>query len=263
MSSIKDAKGAGFTLVELLVVVAVTALLIALLLPALEQAKRQARVITCATNQRQIGIGLMTYFIDWDAYPPPSSMSVYIVYTTEIPGNPDNRQALLDIASGASKDIYFCPLYGGARPEDSLVGSQYSDHFFVHNNTRHYVGYAMMFLYKEYSFATFDFSQSGNPKGDRPTPGDASSAVVSDVNWDSDSPGWDGWIGGSFNWRRPRLSSHNSVYLGGTAGSFTVSGYFPPPPFQESNVLYGDGHVVTRAVLENYVLRGVDDYLGY
>ncbi len=72
---------AGFTLVELLVVIAVTALLIALLLPALEQARRQARVILCASNQRQIGIGLTSYFVDWDEYPPPSSQSVYILST--------------------------------------------------------------------------------------------------------------------------------------------------------------------------------------
>jgi len=33
--------------------------------------------------------------------------------------------------------------------------------------------------------------------------------------------------------------------------------------FKDSNILFGDGHVGTREVLENYVLRGFDDYLPY
>ncbi len=51
----------GFTLVELLMVVSIVALLIALLLPAIQHAKEIARTAVCASNQRQIGVGLHAY----------------------------------------------------------------------------------------------------------------------------------------------------------------------------------------------------------
>ena len=60
----KKIKQNGFTLVELLVVISIIALLVSILLPALNKAREQAKFTICKTNLRQIGIALVTYAND-------------------------------------------------------------------------------------------------------------------------------------------------------------------------------------------------------
>jgi prepilin-type N-terminal cleavage/methylation domain-containing protein len=60
----------GFTLVELLVVISITSLLVALLLPALNQARRGARIAVCQATMRQQGLCVGMYITDCKDYMP-------------------------------------------------------------------------------------------------------------------------------------------------------------------------------------------------
>jgi prepilin-type N-terminal cleavage/methylation domain-containing protein len=64
----------GFTLVELLVVIGIIAVLISLLLPALNKARRSANTVACLSNIRQIGIALRMYMGEHKQRLPPANV---------------------------------------------------------------------------------------------------------------------------------------------------------------------------------------------
>ncbi len=121
----------GFTLVELLVVIAIIAILMALFVPSLARAREAAKRLTCASQQRQLGIAISAYAGDHDGWMPDADKATAQNQTVDSGGDPSDpttrlgqlvrsgllpndrlRMQGLDVAGNASwpvSRLFYCP----------------------------------------------------------------------------------------------------------------------------------------------------------
>ena len=243
-------KHTAFTLIELLVVISIIALSISILLPALQKAKRQARVLSCMSILKSVGVGLTGYVADNNGnYPTPVTGSLNVIYGNGFVA--DHRQNLKVIANGMTEEVWWCPLQQSNRPSINTKETEWSRDFNLcsSNGNWHCVGYNMFFLIGPGSEqmlggAQWNYEHTTNPdlngdgRRDGPyKPGNPDSAVVADTNVD-----WQTGSGGCGNWEKPYFSSHVDI----------IKGCIAPP---DSDVLFGDGHVTMATKLKYYYFR--------
>jgi prepilin-type N-terminal cleavage/methylation domain-containing protein len=97
----------GFTLLELLVVIAIIAILAALLLPALSAAKQRAWTISCNSNLHQIGLGMKMYADEANGLYPKSG--AIIPWNLTYPDAPTNSWMQQIYRFIQNTNVYHCP----------------------------------------------------------------------------------------------------------------------------------------------------------
>jgi prepilin-type N-terminal cleavage/methylation domain-containing protein/prepilin-type processing-associated H-X9-DG protein len=129
----------GFTLLELLVVVAIIAILIALLLPAISRAKDKTKQTVCKNNLQQISLGIHMYLDDQNNGSPGNTNAANypILSWTDYRGlikdyiGVKGAASPQDMVFACPADSFFCDMSGHGRGLVRQPMHEQSDHAFT------------------------------------------------------------------------------------------------------------------------------------
>ncbi len=255
----------GFTLIELLVVIAIIAILAAILFPVFAQARERARAISCVSNMKQIGLGLIMYTQDYDeTYPAAQSI------TAPINGEPVGgfnssvrwRTPIDTQLSPYIKNdaVWGCP--SDTSPIATLDTSYYHDGKYdpALNGGKKYR--------RTYSYVNtiYDAQVGGNSNDPNTGLSDRNSATgytlasidmpadtVAYLEPPTDTSGDISWSLGAFNggyftgcdtWKLPGRKAGTDNIAPGCTAAYTNAIYHPyRGHFDKGNYIFGDGHV--------------------
>jgi type II secretion system protein G len=89
---VRDKRQRGFTLIEMMIVVAIIAILVTILVPNLMRARAQAQTAACEGNLKEIATALELYETDHDAYPQSGNVDAsntdLLPYVQQVPVDP-------------------------------------------------------------------------------------------------------------------------------------------------------------------------------
>src|SRR5262245_55943998 len=68
----------GFTLLELLVAIAIVALVVSLMMPAVQQSREAARCASCKNNLKQLATAAQNFHISYNKFPTGGHLPVYV-----------------------------------------------------------------------------------------------------------------------------------------------------------------------------------------